>query len=74
MAVTPERLSAVLSAVSTGLPLVRACAQYGVTRDQFYPRLNVDGDLAKRYAEAVAAQTRARFAPPATAIDCNEEN
>lgn len=74
MSVSPERLDSVLKAVATGTPLMKACACFGVSRDVFYQTLYRDPELGRRYADAVAAQTRARFAPPATAIDCNEEN
>jgi hypothetical protein len=70
MAVAPERLDAVLKSVASGTPLVKACASFGVSRDVFYQTLYRDPELSRRYAEAVQAQTVARFG--AGAIDCKE--
>lgn len=55
------QINGVLSAVSSGSSLQRACEDFGADRQAFYRLLNVDNTLAMRYAWAVQQQTKNRF-------------
>ena len=70
MAVAPERLDAVLKSVAGGMPLMKACVSFGVSRDVFYQALYRDPELGRRYADAVREQTAVRFG--AGASNCVE--
>lgn len=51
----------VMSAISRGKPVIRACAEAGVNRQAFYAALGKYPTLADAYGEALREQTRARF-------------
>jgi hypothetical protein len=51
-----------MSAIARGEPVVRACAEAGISRTLFYAAVTKHREIAAQYADAVKSQITARFA------------